>query len=94
MTKNAAAVELGRRRQSSQTKAERSAHGRMMALARWGSSLKESLTRAREIPEVWLRGYIQREMLETGCSQNIALERAIEEWEGKEGEAPEILREK
>jgi hypothetical protein len=80
---------LGKRRWAGRSLAERSAHGRMMARARWGDSprargttLRKPLTRARkEIPQSWLDSFVAREVERTGCSPQEARKRGIQYWE-------------
>jgi hypothetical protein len=87
---NKAALELSTLRWRDKTKAERSAHGRLMAQARWGTKphkrkravLRESLTRAgKEIPQSWLDSFVAREVKRTGCSASEAKEKGIRYWE-------------
>lgn len=82
------AAQLGRKRWRGISKARRSAHGRMMALTRWGyprpkeATLRKSPTRAgKEIPQSWLDSFVAREVERMGCSPQEARERGIRYWE-------------
>lgn len=88
---NEAAKELSRLRWEGRSKEERSAHGRHMAQCRWGTKphvprakgavLKKPLTRAGEIPDSWLSGFMRRQMEKTGCSAREARELGIRYWD-------------